>query len=202
MRKLYNSLLFFTFIFVISSLATEEISKSIITVKAQVSRMDDVMGVLKLHSVNLTETAFFFDFDETLATTVATHKDYEFRLLPCPDRIRTYKKAFSGAFQNSSFNLIDFDLMSLPKDRYSDVEIEERYEVLDGNVNNLVCELCENACFVGVCSALPGNDAKKDLMKYVGLSKESYLYAQQGKPQAIYVITQPRLRQYESLPLR
>jgi hypothetical protein len=47
MKKMYSYLLFFTFFFAFSSLATEEVSEPIITVKTKVSQMSDVLEILK-----------------------------------------------------------------------------------------------------------------------------------------------------------
>lgn len=135
---------------------------------------------------HLKETAFFSDFDETLATTVGTYQGHEFKFLSCPDKKRTYKEVFNAAFQKSPYNLYTFDFMNLSDSRYSETPVSERYEVLDKGVMNLIGQLCEDAGFVGVCSALPRNDEKNDFMKYVGLDKENYIYAENGKPQAIY----------------
>ena len=182
MRKLYNTLLFFMVIFVISSFAAEETPKPN-TIKTKASQMSEVIGILELHGVKLKNTFFFFDFDEVLAKTVATFNDHEFKLLPCPDKDRTYQEVFLAAFQGSSFVLKGF---KLPRDRYSDVSLEERYEVLDEGTIDLVCELCEYARFVGICSGIPRDQSREELMDYVGLDKEHYFYSEQGKHQAIY----------------
>jgi len=184
MRRLCNYL-FLTFIFVFSSFAAEE--TSITTIKMKVSQMKDVVRILEENGVALKETAFFLDFDETLATTVGIYKInefecHEFKFLSCPDRIRTYNGFFSKGFEGFSYNLDTFDFMQLS----SGADLCEKYEVLDEGAADLVCKLCEYAYFAGVCSALPGNNDKKDLMKYVGLDEENYCYASQGKPQAIY----------------
>lgn len=261
MRKLYTSL-FLAFIFIFPSFAAEEISKPIITIKTEASQMMDILGILKLHSVNLSETVFYSDYDETLATTVGVYKGQEYKFLSCPDRKRTYKLVFSEAFQKfassqgfgasqgfeasqgfttsqkitssqgftasqnfpssqglnasqlfnasqgfllsqefsasqefttsqvSSYDLDTFDFLELPVGRFDDPPVE-RYEVLDAGATNLIATLCEEALFVGVCSAQPEDNLKKDLMKYVGLSTKNYIFADREvygdkvKPRAI-----------------
>lgn len=186
MRKVYNCFLFFTFVLVFSSFATDRGQTSVEIIRVKVSQMSEVIGILEKNNVTLKETAFFSDFDETLATTVGTYQGHEFQFLSCPDRIRTYKEVFAAAFQKSQHNLYAFDFMNLSDSRYSETPVSERYEVLDKGVTNLIGRLCEDAGFVGVCSALPGNDEKNNFMEYVGLDKENYIYAENGKPQAIY----------------
>jgi len=105
MRKICHYFLFFTFIIVCSPFAVQEVSTSVVTVKASTSRMNQVMRILEENGVKLSETVFCFDFDETLAMKVGICKGREFKLLPCPDRIRTYRQTFSAAFENSVHTL-------------------------------------------------------------------------------------------------
>ncbi len=187
MRKFCNSFLFFAFILVFSTFATDRGQTSVEIIKVKVSQMSDVIRILEENNVTLQETAFFADFDETLATTVGAYKENEFKFLPCPDRIRTYKQVFAAAFEKSLHNLDNFDLNSLLNSRYSDSPAyNERYEVLDKGATNLIATLCEYAGFLGVCSALPVSSHKNDFMEYIGLDKDDYIYAVNGKSQAIY----------------
>lgn len=184
MKKIFHSFLCFTFIFIFSSNAAENLT-SIVTVKKSTSHMKEVMGILEGEQVKLSETVFLFDFDETLATTVGTYKDSEFKLLPCPDRTRTYRNVFSAAFENSGYGLNNFYLTAIMGKNSNYLPVVEHYEFLDGDVVELITQLKKEGVFVGVCSGLAGNSDKFDFMSIVGLESEKYIYGGNGKPQAV-----------------
>jgi hypothetical protein len=184
MKKIFHSFLFFTFIVIFSPLAAET-PASITTIKESTSRMNQVIGILEKHNVKLSETAFFFDFDETLATTVGVYQEHEFKLLTCPDRIRTYKEAFSAAFKGSEYNLDSFFLTAVVGKDCNYLNIRERYEFLDGDVLDLISKLKKESFFTGVCSALEANEDKYVFMSIAALEKNSFIFGGGGKPQAI-----------------
>lgn len=181
MKKIFHSFLCFTFIF--SSNAAENLT-SIVTVKKSTSQMNEVVGILENQQVKLSETIFFFDFDETLVTTVGTYKDSEFKLLACPDRTRTYKKVFSAGFENSGYELNNFYLTAIIGKDFNYLRVLEHYEFLDRDVVELIVKL-KKALFVGVCSGLAANSDKFDFMKIAGLESETYIYGGNGKAQAV-----------------
>jgi hypothetical protein len=178
--------LFFTFIIVFSPFAAEEISTSVVTVKASTSRMDQVIGILEENGVKLSETVFCSDFDETLATTVGFHKDHEFKLLTCPDRKRTYKKAFSAAFEKFEYNLDFFDITNMSDTSDNNLRIKEAYEILDFDAIDLISKLKKEAFFVGVCSSLSGDEDKYTFMENkIGLERDKFIFGGGSKSQAI-----------------
>ncbi|MGV8949179.1 MAG: hypothetical protein ACOH2E_07460 [Candidatus Paracaedibacter sp.] len=184
MKKIFHSFLCFTFIFIFSSNAAENIA-SIITIKESTSHMNQIVQILERHKVKLSETVLLFDNDETLATTVGTYKDREFKLLPCPDKFRTYKKVFSAAFENSGYELNNFYFTAIKDVNFDYLPVHEHYEFLDSDVIELIAKLKKEALFVGVCSGLPANSVKIDFMKIADLESDKYIYGGNGKPQAV-----------------
>jgi hypothetical protein len=153
---------------------------SIITIKESTSQMNQIVQILEKHKVKLSETVLLFDNDETLATTVGTYKDSEFKLLPCPDKFRTYKKVFSAAFENSGYELNNFYFTAIKGVNFDYLPVHEDYEFIE-----LIAKLKKEALFVGVCSGLPANSDKIDFMKIVDLESDKYIYGGNGKPQAV-----------------
>lgn len=184
MKKIFHSFMCFTFIFIFSSNAAENIA-STRTIKESTSQMNQILQILENHKVKLSETVLLVDYDETLAMTVGTYKDSEFKLLPCPDKARTYKNVFSAAFENSGYELNNFYLTAITGKDFNYLRVREHYEFLDKDVIQLITQLKEKALFVGVCSGLPANSDKFDFMKIAGLESETYIYGGNGKAQAV-----------------
>jgi len=186
MRKICHYFLFFTFIIVCSPFAVQEVSTSVVTVKASTSRMNQVMRILEENGVKLSETVFCFDFDETLAMKVGICKGREFKLLPCPDRIRTYRQTFSAAFENSVHTLDYFYITNVADANFNRLGVKEAYQILDFDVIDLVSKLKKEVFFVGVCSSLAADEDKYTFMENkIGLDREKFIFGGGSKPKAI-----------------
>lgn len=161
------------------SSSSDEYSESMVTIiNLKTSKMSEVLEILNNNGVNLKETAFIFDFDETIALSTLIYKDIKFKLIPSPEKVRTYKNVFEAPFKKYSRSL-DTKLINI-------LGVEKSYEILDDGVIDLSAELTKNAGFVGVCSGLPLEESKKEILKSVGIDEGKYFYAREGKADVIY----------------
>lgn len=165
-----------------SSSGAAHVDKKIIVLNESTDSMANVLGILERHGVNLHETAFFFDFDETIATKVADWGGHTYHLLASPDLYRTYGNTFRGALSELKLN-DHSDARLLAPTRV--LGPYAHYEVLDDSINALITQLHASGAHVGVCSALQADATKLAMLKKVGINPKDYTYAGGGKAATI-----------------
>lgn len=166
----------------IASVGVSPNEKKITVITESTDSMAEVLDILNRHSVNLAETAFFFDYDETIATLIAEWDGHVYHVLSSPDLNRTYGSTFEEAKKESNL-----DESSDPRlvDPFFTLEPHTHYEVLDDGITSLVEQLELSGAHVGVCSALPPKKEKLAILKQVGLNPEDYTFASGGKANTI-----------------
>ncbi|MBX9697424.1 MAG: hypothetical protein K2X53_05010 [Alphaproteobacteria bacterium] len=162
--------------------------KKITVLNESADSMAKILGMLEQHGVKLHETAFFFDFDETIATMVADWSGHTYHLLASPDLYRTYVEAFNQA--RNELKVSDDRLLRPTNILWG----HSHYEVLDDTIVELIVQLKAKGAHVGVCSALQANQDKLNMLKKVGIDPKDYTYASGGKAKTIEQYLQHNLQ--------
>ncbi len=191
MCKILNKISFSVFLLLLScpnfstafaSLGIPHSEKKVTVVSESAESMADVLGILHHHGVSLEETAFFFDFDETIATLVSNWAGHTYHVLPSPDLNRTYGSTFKDA--KKELNLDESSDARL-LDPFWTLEPHSHYEVLDDEITPLIEQLKSAGAHVGVCSALQANENKLVILEKVGINSKDYTFASGGKAKTI-----------------
>lgn len=156
--------------------------KKITVVNESTDSMADILGILHHHGVNLAETAFFFDYDETIATLIAEWDGQTFHILPSPDLNRTYGSTFDEAKKELNLQASSDSRLLEP---FFTLEPHTHYEVLDDGIIPFVEELRAVGAHVGVCSALQATTGKLAILDKVKINPEDYTFASGGKAKTI-----------------
>ncbi|MGN6670056.1 MAG: hypothetical protein ACTHJ4_00760 [Candidatus Nucleicultricaceae bacterium] len=156
--------------------------KKITVVNESTDSMASVLGILQQHGVNLKETAFFFDFDETIATKIAAWNGHTYHLLASPDLYRTYGTDFRKALSDLKLDANSDQRLLRPTDTLG---FSAHYVVLDDSITSLITHLKTEGAHVGVCSALAADATKLEMLRKVGIDPNDYTYASGGKAATI-----------------
>lgn len=164
--------------------------KKITVIQESTDSMANIMSILGMHHVNLHETAFFFDFDETIATKIAYWNEHTYHVIASPDLYRTYGEPFRQAFSELGLDKSSDPRLLEPTDT---LEYSSHYAILDDDIIHLIQNLKSAGAHVGVCSALPANQHKLDILRKVGIDPNDYTYASGGKAKTIELYLQHHL---------
>ncbi|ARN84409.1 hypothetical protein [Candidatus Nucleicultrix amoebiphila] len=166
----------------IASTEVHQTDKKITVLNESTDSMANVLGILAHHGVNLHETAFFFDFDETIATKVSQWVGKTYHLLASPDLYRTYGPVFKEAKEQLGLTEHSDARLLNPTDTLG---WAAHYEVLDDAIIPLITSLKFGGAHVGVCSALKATYDKLEMLRKVGIAPEDYTFASGGKAKTI-----------------
>jgi predicted mannosyl-3-phosphoglycerate phosphatase (HAD superfamily) len=156
--------------------------KKVTVISESTDSMADVLRILHHHDVNLEETAFFFDYDETIATLIAEWDGHVYHVLASPDLNRTYGSTFDEARKELNLDASSDSRLLEP---YFTLEAHSHYEVLDDGIISLIEQLKSAGAHVGVCSALKATWEKLVMLKKVGIDSKDYTFASGGKARTI-----------------
>ncbi|MBX9696976.1 MAG: haloacid dehalogenase-like hydrolase [Alphaproteobacteria bacterium] len=192
MRKFINKIGAFVLLFLLigspifstafASVGIHHNEKKVTVVSESTDSMADVLGILHHHGVNLTETSFFFDYDETIATLISEWDGHVYHALPSPDLNRTYGSTFDEAKKELNLDASSDARLLEP---FFTLEPYSHYEVLDDGIIALIKQLKSAGAHVGVCSALQPNGQKLMMLESVGIDSKDYTFASGGKAKTI-----------------